>query len=326
MIYWINILSDFSFINVPTFWVVIGIVFLLALFSGHYLEGQRNAEEDLKEKAKQVKELEEINKEFQQKNRELYAKELELTMANRRLQTLEETKSKFISVTTHQLRTPLAAIKWTFDMMAKGQLGEVNEEQTKFLNNGLISTNRVITIVNELLRVDKMDTGQDNFNFKKTDLIQLIKGVLLELTNQAEIKKVTLNLAFPTNGLPEIEIDENRIRIVLENLIDNSIKYSPENGIVDIQISDDGLNSGEGSVKVSIQDSGIGIPKEESDRIFEKFFRASNAVQKEPDGSGLGLFISRDIIQKHNGTMWFERLDDGGTKFCFTLPLHQKKV
>lgn len=321
---------DFYFVYDPAFWLVAIVVFILACLLGRFWQGREGRLKILIEQAnlktKQILELEKVNKEFETKNRELYAKELELTMANKRLQSLEEAKSKFVSVTTHQLRTPLAAVKWTFDMAVKGQLGPVNEEQKKFLNQGLTSANRVISIVNDLLKVDSIDSERSDFEFKPSDITALIDNVIFEFANHAKSKDIKLIFSKPANELPFIDMDSNKIRMVLENLIDNAIKYNPTGGQVLIKLSDSLINSAEGSLEISITDSGIGIPKGEEEKIFQKFFRAGNAIKQEPDGSGLGLYIARDIIEKHGGAIWFENKTSGGTAFTFTLPLHQKKV
>lgn len=322
---------SFSFITEPGFWIFFIIFFTGAFCLGYYWQGRESRVKILIDQANlrttQINELEKVNVELESKNRELYAKELELTMANTRLQSLEQAKSKFISVTTHQLRTPLAAIKWTLDMATKGELGVVNEEQKNFLGKGLESVNRVISIVNDLLKVDSIDSAQqDNYNFKPSDFSKLLDEVLFEFTNQVASKKIDLNVTKPHNPLPPIDVDPDKIRMVLENLIDNAIKYTPQGGQVKIILSDNGINSAEGSLQLSISDSGIGIPPEETGKVFQKFFRAANAVKSEPDGSGLGLFITHDIIEKHNGTVWFDTKPGQGTTFSFTLPLHQKKV
>ncbi len=315
--------------------VIVEVVFLLVFLIAGFILGnlwqKRRSHlqllvDEANLKTKQIQELEKVNKELETKNRELYSKELALTLANNHLQTLEGAKSKFVSVTTHQLRTPLAAIKWTLDMAAKGQLGAVTEEQKKYLLQGLISTNRVISIVNDLLKVDSIDTERAEYIFHPTDLVKLISNLIFEFTNQAMIKKINFLFLKPQNPIPMIELDADKVRMVLENLIDNAVKYTPEGGKVTIKISDERINSAESAVLVSVNDSGIGIPAGEADKVFEKFFRASNAIKKEPDGSGLGLFIARDIIEKHNGSIWFETHPGAGTTFSLTLPLHQKKV
>lgn len=324
---------SFVFITEPSFWVFFIIFFTGAFCLGYYWQGRESRVKLLIEEAnfrtKQILELEKVNQELEKKNRELYAKELELTMANSHLQTLEQAKSKFISVTTHQLRTPLAAVKWTLDMATKGELGAVDEEQKKFLGQGLTSINRVISIVNDLLKVDSIDTSREEYSFKPTDIVKLLDDVFFEFSNQASMKKIKLVVRKPDKTLPHVDIDDDKIRMVLENLIDNAIKYTPEGGQVTVQLSDARINNVEGSLEVSVSDSGIGIPQGESNKVFQKFFRAANAIKNEPDGSGLGLFIAHDIVEKHKGSIWFKTETGSGqqgTTFSFTLPLHQKKV
>ncbi|MFA5022670.1 MAG: ATP-binding protein [Candidatus Paceibacterota bacterium] len=321
---------DFSFINYPGFWVLLLLFFVAVFYLGRFWQSRESRLQILINEAnlktQQIQELQKVNNELAAKNRELYSKELGLTLANKKLQTLEEAKSKFVSVTTHQLRTPLAAVKWTLDMAAKGQLGTVNEEQKKFLFQGLTSTERVISIVNDLLKVDSIDTDRADYTFRPTDLINLVSNIIFEFTNQATIKKINFLFLRPQTTVPQIELDADKIRMVLENLVDNAIKYTPEGGKVEIKISDERLNSAEGAIEITVTDSGIGIPAGEADKMFQKFFRASNAIKAEPDGSGLGLFIARDIIEKHGGAIWFENHPGQGTAFSFTLPLHQKKV
>ncbi|MCX6712317.1 MAG: ATP-binding protein [Candidatus Vogelbacteria bacterium] len=321
---------NFGFITYPSFWAVLLVFFIAIFYLGRFWQSRQSHLQLLIDEAnlktKQIQELEKVNKELEVKNRELYSKELALTIANKHLQTLEEAKSKFVSVTTHQLRTPLAAVKWTLDMAAKGQIGAVTDEQVKYLTQGLISTNRVISIVNDLLKIDAIDTERSEYTFHPTDLIKLISNLIFEFTNQAAIKKISFVFLKPQNTVPPVEMDGDKIRMVLENLIDNAVKYTPEGGNVTIKISDDSINSAEGAIEITVIDSGIGIPASETDKVFQKFFRASNAIKKEPDGSGLGLFIARDIIEKHGGAIWFANHQGEGTAFSFTLPLHQKKV
>ncbi len=312
------------------FWMTALVVALIFFLIGNYSSGRKDRVGRLiresNERTKQIRELEKINAEFESKNRELFAKELELTLANRKLRTLEEAKSKFISVTTHQLRTPLSAIKWTFDMAAKGQLGENEEEKHKIFAQGLAGTERVISIVNDLLKVDMIDSEQSAYDFRPVSVVELVESVVMEFEARTKGKDLEIILTKPQNSVPYIEIDADKIRMALENLIDNAIKYNFPKGKVMIDISDTRLNSADASLEISVSDTGIGIPRGEEDKMFQKFFRATNAIKQEPDGSGLGLYIARDIVEHHGGAMWFERPASGGTEFHFTLPLHRKKV
>lgn len=299
----------------------------LSAYISHIIRGSsRKLKDDMAVNEIQINELKIMNKELEAKARELSSKDMELTLANKRLESLEQAKSKFVSVTTHQLRTPLSGIKWTFEMMENGSLGPVSDEQKEFLTKGHESTKRMISIVNDLLNMDRVEEEKIDYIYKPASVLSLIDSILSEFTNQTESKKMNIEVVKPDRPFPEVEMDAMRIKMVLENLIDNAIKYSLEGGKVVVTASDAGINSVQNNIEITITDSGIGVPKEEQPKIFHQFFRASNAIQKEPDGSGIGLYIAKDIIEKHGGTIWFDSLATGGMSFHFTLPIHQKKL
>ena len=272
--------------------------------------------------ADNLDQLKKLNSELESQTRALQAQGLELALANQRLEKLEEAKSKFVTVTTHQLRTPLAAIKWTFNMIIAGQLGPISSEQKEVLEKGYQSTERMIKIVNDILSVDKIEIDQKDYQFSAVHLEDLIESLLYEFSNQAESKQIKLTFKKPGKPLPPAEVDALKLRIVLENLIDNAIKYNKLGGEVEVGIDDSKINTTRNSLEIMVKDTGIGIPPEERAKIFNKFFRASNAVKTEPDGSGLGLYLAKDIIEKHHGTIRFET-GDTGTVFHLELPLHQ---
>ena len=262
-----------------------------------------------------------LNKELSDYAKQLFDKDFELTLANKRLQSLEQAKSKFISVTTHQLRTPLSAIKWTFHMLLKENLGKVTSEQKDFLQKGYDSTQRMIAIVNDLLNVDFIEADKSDYNFLPTKIVELMEGVIFEFKIPAESKKLDFKFIKPQNLLPDLKIDPVKISMVLENLIDNAIKYCPDKSKVTIYLKDDRINTADGSVEVVVADTGIGIASADRDKIFHRFFRAPNAIKIKTDGSGLGLYIAKDIIERHGGQMWFESKEGAGSTFHFTLPL-----
>jgi signal transduction histidine kinase len=273
-----------------------------------------------------LKELRIFNRELEENTRNLRAKEIELSSANKQLADLEKAKSKFVTVTTHQLRTPLSAIKWTFEMFDKGTLGQLSDEQKDFISKGFQSTERVIKIVNDLLNIDLIETEKDEYNFHSYQLADMVDNVAYEFSNQAASRKTKIIVAKPTRPLPEIEIDQSKVRMVLENVIDNAIKYSRLGAPIVVTIDDNRLNSITPSIEVSVKDEGIGIPKDQSGKIFSKFFRGSNAAVLEPGGTGVGLYIGKDIIEKHGGAIWFESEEGKGSVFHLTLPLKHKKL
>lgn len=308
--------------------LVMATLVLLGFFVGYFLQVKKSQVKSLIREAKlraaQIKALEDINRDLEATTRSLSAKEFELSNANQRLRELEDAKTKFVSVTTHQLRTPLAAIKWTFFMLLNKQLGEISPDQQEFLQKGLTSTERMIKIVNELLSINLQDNNGDAYQFEAVSLDTLIKNILGEFYSPAQSKQISLFFKPSSSNLPPVRADQGKLRMVLENLIDNAIKYTGQGGQVTVTLDDSDLNSSQPKLEVLIRDSGIGLSPEAKQKVFQKFYRAPEAVAVEPDGSGLGLYIAKDIIEKHGGTIWFESNDGVGTVFHFTLPLFQK--
>ena len=173
------------------------------------------------------------------------------------------------------------------------------------------------------MHVGDVQNNPEEFNWHSVDLVELIKKVMTEFENQTSGKDIDLKFIQPKNKVPPVEADIDKLKIVLENLLDNAIKYSPSGKRVTIRLSDDRMNTAHGSLEVSVEDEGIGIPEKEQKKIAHKFFRASNAVNAEPDGSGIGLYICKDLIEKHGGTMWFKSAEGEGTTFYFTIPLQK---
>ncbi len=306
---------------------VVAYLIIVGLFVGYlsklYRDRDRLMAERIREEKVKVGEFKKLNQELETYAKQLFDKDLELTLANKRLQNLEQAKSKFVSVTTHQLRTPLSAIKWTFHMLLGGSLGPVTAEQRNFLQKGYDSTQRIIAIINDLLNVDYIEADKSDYNFLAVNLVELIEGIIFEFTNIAESKKIKISFTKSSDRLPAVAADPVKISMVLENLIDNALKYTLSSGRVTINLSDARINSARPSLEVMVVDTGIGVPGVEKDKIFHRFFRGSNAIRLEPNGTGLGLFIARDIIEKHGGGIWFESKEGEGTNFHFTLPIFQ---
>ncbi|MFA6416483.1 MAG: HAMP domain-containing sensor histidine kinase [Candidatus Paceibacterota bacterium] len=310
-------------IFIPFFLVAVGFLF------GWWFQRQKSHVSALiheaKFKAGQIDKLEKANKDLAATTRALSSKEFELINANRRLRDLENAKGKFVSVTTHQLRTPLAGIKWTFDMLQKEQLGPISPDQRQFIDKGVVSTQKMIQIVNDLLHINlSEDTSADTLTIEPVDISALVEEVAAEFFSPAESKKINLTVSKPAGALPPVMADRGKIKMSLENLVDNAIKYTPKAGQVTVTVDDKNLNSANPTMELSVRDSGIGISKADQHKIFQKFFRSTGAVAVEPDGSGLGLYIVKDIIEKHQGSIWFESETGQGTTFYLSLPLKQK--
>ncbi len=246
----------------------------------------------------------------------LIRRDLALSRANEQLQALDLAKSEFISIAAHQLRTPLSAIKWILHMLVHNEFKNEGEA-LEFTQKAAQSTNRMIELVNDLLEVDHIQSGKDQFVFKLMDVKTLIESIVVELQTIAIKRKI--NLEINLKNCVEISGDVTKLRELFQNLIENAIKYSQENGNVKIVA---GVSNG--LLEISVKDSGIGIPEDQKYNIFSKFFRAANAMKVETVGSGLGLFIAKEVVVRHGGKIWFESKVGEGTTFFVQLPLPKK--
>lgn len=249
----------------------------------------------------------------------LVRRDFELTRANDRLRKLDEVKSNFISVVAHQLRTPLSGIKWTLNLLLNGDLGEMSTEQKTFLFKAYESNDRMISLVNDMLGADRIESGKVRYAFQPMQLLDIVDNVLFELLPQANARALKIKFDHSPKDLPKVYADPERIRAVFQNLLENAVKYSHPDGTIEITMSH-GENE---HVLVRIKDDGIGIPKDQQKNIFDRFFRASNAVKAETDGSGLGLYIVKNIVERHDGKIWFESSEGNGVSFYFTLPIYK---
>lgn len=284
--------------------------FLLALFLLAALAFVSFAEEIMRDK--------ELLEQQKQTAWMLVRRDLELTRANEDLRALDQMKTDFVSVVTHQLRTPLSAIRWTISMLINGDFGRLTDEQRTFLMKAYESNNRMINLIRDMVLVDHIESGKlTALPQMTTPLPDLLENLLVELQPLAKDKHVNIVFKRPEPPYPPARIDAANLRAVLQNLIENAIKYTPAEGTVTVIC---GIDSSAKTLALSVTDTGIGIPKEEQQRIFTRFFRASNAQKKETDGSGLGLFIAKSILQKYQGDIRFESVEGSGTTFHVTLP------
>ena len=232
---------------------------------------------------------------------------------------IEKTKSEFVSITAHQLRTPLSAIKWTLQMLLDNDLGEITAEQREFIEKAYKSNERVVTVINDLLNVTRIEEGKHLFKLTLINLTTIIQEAVFAYKEIAEKKKIILKFEEPKEKLPQVKVDVEKIKIVIQNLMENAIHYTLEKGEVTIF-----LKYVKNEIEFRIKDTGIGIPEKHQHRLFTKFFRSPKAITMETDGSGLGLFITKNIIEAHNGKIGFESEENKGSTFWFTLPAFQE--
>jgi len=233
-----------------------------------------------------------------------------------REKTVERLKTEFVSVSAHQLRTPLASLRWSLETLSQERLGKLNEKQKEILQRAKDSIERMLKLINELLDVVKIEEGKYISKISSYSFEEILKEVIRDYQDKIKEKELKFEIKLPSKKLPKLRGDRAKISLVVQNLLENAIRYSLPGG--EIAIS---LNLKENKLEFSIRDTGIGIPREVQKHIFTKFFRSPNAIKIEAKGSGLGLFVSKNIIEAHGGKIWFESREGKGTTFYFTLPI-----
>jgi len=238
-----------------------------------------------------------------------------ITRSFERLAEASRMKSEFISVVSHQLRSPLSNLRWAIELLMSGRLGKIEERQTEYFKILKENSARMGELVQDLLTVSKIETATLPLKKREISLENLIRELISEFEPFAKASNVEIEFK-PQKDLPKVFADPSQIRLVVENLLDNAIRYIKDRGRAEILLEKKGKN-----LYFEIKDNGVGIPKGDQKYIFQKFFRSENILRYQTQGSGLGLYISKAIVERSGGKIGFKSEENKGSTFWFTLPI-----
>lgn len=244
----------------------------------------------------------------------------ELSSTYEKLQALDATKDEFISMASHQLRTPLTSVKGYVSMILEGDAGEITPLQRDLLNQSFISSQRMVYLIADLLNVSRLKSGKFVVERRATYLPDLVKTELDQVAEVAKGRGLKLEYIAPKT-FPTLMLDETKTRQVIMNFTDNAIFYTPKGGSIKIELTYKG-----DSVSFTVKDNGIGVPKKDQKQLFAKFFRSSNARKARPDGTGLGLFMAKKVVMAQGGQIVFESEENKGSTFGFKFPVTSLEV
>lgn len=234
---------------------------------------------------------------------------------------IDKAKTEFVSLASHQLRTPLSTVSWYSEMLLAGDAGDVTADQRKYLEEIYKGNQRMVDLVNTLLDVSRIELGTFLVESKPTNIIRLIQDVISEQKPQINEKKIKFTSSLK-NNVPLMHADPKLFRMVIQNLLSNAIKYTPNGGEIKMLLV---VDKEKHNIKINVCDTGYGIPKKQQNKIFTKLFRADNVIGKDTEGTGLGLYIVKSIIEQARGKIVFSSEENKGTTFSVTLPLHETK-
>jgi len=242
-----------------------------------------------------------------------------IAMENARLfaavEAANQAKTEFISFVSHELKQPMTAIKGYTDLLVKGLAGDLTEMQRSFLEVIRSNVNRMDTMVQELLDISRIESGRLRLEIGQVALREAVEEAVRVIRQEIETKRQTLEVEI-AESLPPVKADRNRVVQILTNLLSNAYKYTPEEGRIRVTVQPNG-----GFVVCSVSDTGIGIAPEEQERLFTKFFRSQHPAVRNVPGTGLGLVITKSLVELQGGQIWVESEPGKGSTFTFTLPV-----
>ena len=261
-----------------------------------------------------LKEIERFNETLQQNVKKATT---DLQKSNDKLKSLDEAKDEFISMASHQLRTPLTSVKGYISMLLEGDAGPITDQQKTFLSQAFTSSQRMVYLIADLLNVSRLKTGKFVIEPSEVDLPQVVQTEVEQLQTTAAARGLTLKVDCPKD-FPTLMLDETKIHQVIMNYIDNAIYYTPSGGSINVV-----LNVTKKTAELRVIDTGIGVPKKSQHELFTKFFRADNAQKARPDGTGLGLYMAKKVIIAQGGSVIFSSIQDKGSTFGFSFALNK---
>lgn len=235
----------------------------------------------------------------------------QLRKTNEKLKALDETKDDFISMASHQLRTPLTSVKGYLSLVLDGDAGPIKPTQRELLSQAFTSSQRMVYLISDLLNVSRLRTGKFVINAEPINLAEVITSELAQLKETAATRSLELKYDKPAH-FPQLLFDETKTRQVIMNFVDNAIYYTPAGGHITVELEDKPT-----TIELRVIDNGIGVPKSEQRHLFTKFYRAGNARKARPDGTGLGLFMAKKVIAAQGGAIIFESEENRGSTFGF---------
>ena len=244
-----------------------------------------------------------------------------LALANQELKRLDNAKSEFISIASHQLRTPLTAIKGYTSLILEGNYGKIDSQMQDVVNKVYAANTRLIDLVENLLSISRLESGRMQYNFQPTQVEEIVTDLGNMFAVSAKKRGLDFSVVLPEQPLPKVDLDPAKIREVMSNLIDNAIKYT-EHGSVIASLWQEG-----DKLRYSVKDTGIGVTAEDKERLFSKFSRSKETERLYVGGTGLGLYVGKTFVEKHGGRIWVESAGHGrGSEFIFELPISRDSL
>ncbi|MFZ2226406.1 MAG: ATP-binding protein [Candidatus Moraniibacteriota bacterium] len=311
--------SQFFFIRTFTNQILTGITLVLSSIGGYILV------RSVKKEVEKSEELALANKEISERKEQLQRISDSLAISNEKLKQLDSAKTEFISMASHQLRTPVTGIKGYTSMLIEGGYGEVTPEQKGALKKAFESNERMSTLIEDLLNVSKIESGKLEYEFSKFKMEKICQEVVDTLFPKAKDHNLYLEYKAPKKALPELVIDGTKVREVISNLVDNAVKYTPKGGVtlsLELCARNEANCLSAPHIRITVSDTGIGVPPEEMEYLFLKFSRGKDVHRLNATGTGLGLFVGKKMIEGNGGKIWIESEGkDKGSRFIVELPV-----